>query len=251
MPRRQRDRRRSGPATSRITYEPAPSQRSRSLPTVRRASPGRQGGREKEEPKKKGFGLGALKPAVAPEKQSTQVSARGGLEESRADRAAKGRHQPGHRQDNRVRRRTDRVQEGDRRRPSGLRPALRRAAAVAEASAKAEGPDATPASEGDPVQQDRPFFVRSCGAAWSTLPQSVRSHLPKIRTRIERRRIERRSRVSRRSDQLRHRGQQRSRVRMARRREDGGGLAHLDDASAIHDNYPPADVLHRAEVIAR
>src|SRR6188768_1951954 len=36
---------------------------------------------------------------------------------------------------------------------------------------------------------------------------------------------------------------------MARRREDGGGLAHLDDASAIHDGYPPADVLHQAEIV--
>lgn len=45
---------------------------------------------KKEEPKKKGFGLGGLKQTVAPEKQSAQVSASGGARGLGADRAAKG-----------------------------------------------------------------------------------------------------------------------------------------------------------------
>lgn len=49
----------------------------------------------KEEPKKKGFGLGGLKQSVAPEKQSTQVSASGGARGLGADRAAKGGSNPG------------------------------------------------------------------------------------------------------------------------------------------------------------
>ena len=44
----------------------------------------------KEEPKKKGFGLGNMKQAVAPENKSTQVSASGGARGLGADRAAKG-----------------------------------------------------------------------------------------------------------------------------------------------------------------
>jgi predicted Zn-dependent protease len=44
----------------------------------------------KEEPRKRGLGLGGLKQAVAPEKQSTQVSASGGARGLGADRAAKG-----------------------------------------------------------------------------------------------------------------------------------------------------------------
>ncbi len=50
---------------------------------------------KKEEPKKKGFGLAAMKPSVAPEKQSTQVSASGAREESSPiapPRAAATRH---------------------------------------------------------------------------------------------------------------------------------------------------------------
>lgn len=48
----------------------------------------------KEEPKKKGFGIGSLKQSVAPEKQSTQVSASGGARGLGADRAAKGGSNP-------------------------------------------------------------------------------------------------------------------------------------------------------------
>jgi predicted Zn-dependent protease len=44
----------------------------------------------KEEPKKKGFGLGNMKQTVAPESKSTQVSASGGARGLGADRAAKG-----------------------------------------------------------------------------------------------------------------------------------------------------------------
>src|SRR2546429_3365489 len=46
--------------------------------------------KKEEEPKKKGFGLGALKQTVAPERQSTQVSASGGSRGVGPDRAAKG-----------------------------------------------------------------------------------------------------------------------------------------------------------------
>ena len=48
---------------------------------------------KKEEPKK-GFGLGALKPAAAPERQTAQVSASGGSRGLGADRAAKGGGNP-------------------------------------------------------------------------------------------------------------------------------------------------------------
>jgi len=46
--------------------------------------------KKEEEPKKKGFGLGGLKQAVAPERQSSQVSASGGSRGVGPDRAAKG-----------------------------------------------------------------------------------------------------------------------------------------------------------------
>jgi beta-barrel assembly-enhancing protease len=49
---------------------------------------------KKEEPKKKGFGLGALKPTVSQEKQSTQVSASGGARGVGPDRLAKGGANP-------------------------------------------------------------------------------------------------------------------------------------------------------------
>jgi predicted Zn-dependent protease len=49
---------------------------------------------KKEEPKKKGFGLGGLTQTVAPEKQSSQVSASGGARGLGADRAAKGGPNP-------------------------------------------------------------------------------------------------------------------------------------------------------------
>ena len=49
---------------------------------------------KKEEPKKKGFGLGSLKQTVAPEKQSSQVSASGGARGVGPDRAAKGGSNP-------------------------------------------------------------------------------------------------------------------------------------------------------------
>jgi beta-barrel assembly-enhancing protease len=46
--------------------------------------------KKEEEPKKKGFGLGGLKQAVAPERESAQVSASGGSRGVGPDRAAKG-----------------------------------------------------------------------------------------------------------------------------------------------------------------
>lgn len=49
---------------------------------------------KKEEPKKRGFGLSALKPTTGQEKQSTQVSASGGARGLGADRAAKGGSNP-------------------------------------------------------------------------------------------------------------------------------------------------------------
>jgi predicted Zn-dependent protease len=49
---------------------------------------------KKEEPKKRGFGLSALKPTATQEKQSTQVSASGGARGLGADRAAKGGSNP-------------------------------------------------------------------------------------------------------------------------------------------------------------
>jgi len=48
----------------------------------------------KDEPKKKGFGLGNMKQAVAPENNSQQVSASGGARGLGADRAAKGGSNP-------------------------------------------------------------------------------------------------------------------------------------------------------------
>jgi beta-barrel assembly-enhancing protease len=58
--------------------------------------PSQQGDKQekKDEPKKKGFGLGTLKRTVAPEKQSTQVSASGGARGLGADRAAQGGGNP-------------------------------------------------------------------------------------------------------------------------------------------------------------
>jgi predicted Zn-dependent protease len=50
--------------------------------------------KKEEEPKKKGFGLGGLKQAVAPERQSSQVSASGGSRGVGPDRAAKGGGNP-------------------------------------------------------------------------------------------------------------------------------------------------------------
>ena len=50
--------------------------------------------KKEEEPKKKGFGLGGLKQTVAPERQSTQVSASGGSRGVGPDRAAKGGSNP-------------------------------------------------------------------------------------------------------------------------------------------------------------
>src|SRR5262245_45104417 len=50
--------------------------------------------KKEEEPKKKGFGLGGLKQAVGPEKQSAQVSASGGSRGVGPDRAAKGGSNP-------------------------------------------------------------------------------------------------------------------------------------------------------------
>src|SRR5207249_328882 len=47
-------------------------------------------GKKEDEPKKKGFGLGGLKAAVAPERQSAQVAASGGSRGVGPDRLAKG-----------------------------------------------------------------------------------------------------------------------------------------------------------------
>ena len=49
---------------------------------------------KKEEPKKKRFGLGALKQTVAPEQPSAQVSASGGARGVGPDRTAKGGDNP-------------------------------------------------------------------------------------------------------------------------------------------------------------
>jgi len=80
---------------SNIKYEPAPIT---AIAVVADGASGLTGSTKaaepKEEPKKKGFGLGALKPAVAPEKQSSQVSASGGARGVGPDRAAKGGGNP-------------------------------------------------------------------------------------------------------------------------------------------------------------
>ena len=49
---------------------------------------------KKDDPPKKGFGLGSMKPAPAPERQTTQVSASGGSRGVGPDRAAKGGANP-------------------------------------------------------------------------------------------------------------------------------------------------------------
>ena len=58
------------------------------------AKAGEKDAKKEEEPKKKGFGLGGLKQAVAPERQSSQVSASGGSRGVGPDRAAKGGGNP-------------------------------------------------------------------------------------------------------------------------------------------------------------
>jgi len=82
---------------STIKYEPTPIT---SIATVPDGSAGLTGSTKKDdkdakkaEPKK-GFGLDALKKTVAPEKESTQVSASGGARGLGADRAAKGGGNP-------------------------------------------------------------------------------------------------------------------------------------------------------------
>ncbi len=76
---------------SNVTYQPTEIT---SIATVADGAAGLTGSTKdepkKEEPKKKGFGLGGLTQTVAPEKQSTQVSASGGARGLGADRAAKG-----------------------------------------------------------------------------------------------------------------------------------------------------------------
>ncbi len=78
-----------------VTYEPTPIA---SIAVVTEGSAGLAGSAKdtpkEEEPKKKGFGLGGLTKAVAPEKQSTQVSASGGARGLGNDRAAKGGSNP-------------------------------------------------------------------------------------------------------------------------------------------------------------
>lgn len=88
--------------TENITYEPTTVT---SIATVEEGAAGLTGSTKdtkdskdtkdakKEEPKK-GFGLGALKPAAAPERQTAQVSASGGSRGLGADRAAKGGGNP-------------------------------------------------------------------------------------------------------------------------------------------------------------
>ena len=78
-----------------VKYQPTPIT---AIALVTEGSAGLTGGgkedgknaKKEEEPKKKGFGLGNLKQTVAPEKQSTQVSASGGARGVGPDRAAKG-----------------------------------------------------------------------------------------------------------------------------------------------------------------
>lgn len=80
---------------SNIKYEPAPIA---SIAVVADGASGLAGSgkpdEKKDEPKKKGFGLGSLKPTVGQEKQSTQVSASGGARGVGPDRAAKGGANP-------------------------------------------------------------------------------------------------------------------------------------------------------------
>ena len=45
------------------------------------------------------------------------------------------------------------------------------------------------------------------------------------------------------------RGQQRPRVRMRRRREDGFCFSDLDDPAQIHHRDPPANVAHEPEIV--
>jgi beta-barrel assembly-enhancing protease len=80
---------------SNIKYEPAPIT---AIAVVADGASGLAGStkpeEKKEEPKKKGFGLGSLKTTVGQEKQSTQVSASGGARGVGPDRAAKGGGNP-------------------------------------------------------------------------------------------------------------------------------------------------------------
>ena len=73
-----------------VKYQPAPIT---AIAVVADGASGLAGSskdEKKDEPKKKGFGLGSLKQTVAPEKQSSQVSASGGARGVGPDRAAKG-----------------------------------------------------------------------------------------------------------------------------------------------------------------
>ena len=79
---------------SNVKYQPAPIT---AIAVVADGASGLAGSskdEKKEEPKKKGFGLGSLKQTVAPEKQSSQVSASGGARGVGPDRAAKGGSNP-------------------------------------------------------------------------------------------------------------------------------------------------------------
>ena len=81
---------------SNIKYEPAPIT---AIAVVADGASGLAGSTKPEEkkepePKKKGFGLGALKQTVGQEKQSTQVAASGGARGVGPDRAAKGGSNP-------------------------------------------------------------------------------------------------------------------------------------------------------------
>jgi predicted Zn-dependent protease len=85
-----------------IKYEPTPVT---SIATVEEGAAGLTGSKApakddkskdaKDPAPKKGFGLGSLKPAAAPERQTAQVSASGGSRGLGADRAAKGGSNPG------------------------------------------------------------------------------------------------------------------------------------------------------------
>jgi len=73
---------------SNIKYVPTP------IASIATAAEGSTGTAATAEPAKKGFGLDALKKTVAPEKESTQVSASGGVRGLGRDRAAKGGSNP-------------------------------------------------------------------------------------------------------------------------------------------------------------
>ena len=99
---------------SNVKYEPSPIT---AVAVVADGASGLTGSSKsddkKEEPKKKGFGLGSLKQTVAPEKQSAQVSASGGARGVGSRPRGQRWQQPEHREDLRDGGRTRGVQDGD------------------------------------------------------------------------------------------------------------------------------------------